>query len=351
MTKYILLLGFICANILDLNAQSTASLEIFTEEVNFEVYMDNTKQQLEIDEDADSYIIQNIPLGKHVFSFRKKHYESYTSTIKLKKAESESFDLPKLELKDNFVLETIDVQGGQYIIGDASFGPSCKPHKVKVNSFRITKYEITYEDFIVFMNYNELSPDGSFRGTPYLSAGSPIVYNDNNEFVFEANESNTNPKAAATFITFEGARAFAEWAGGRLPTEAEWEYAARGGIKKSKFIYSGSNKLDEVSWNPNNSEGAIHEVGKLKANALGVYDMSGNAAEWCSDWYSETYYMDNIFDNPTGPDTTEFKIIRGGSALTEEWQHRVGARYYYPPNLGAIYIGFRIVFDPVTIDN
>ncbi len=347
MTKFILLISFIYTGFIGIKAQSTASLSIFTEENNFEVLMDNKKQNVVFYEEEGFYSINGIPLGKHTFSFKKKHFETLSENINFTNAESQIIDLPRLEPKSDFILESVIVKGGQYTIGDKGFGPTCKPHKVKVNTFMITKYEITYEDFIVFMNKNELSSDGSFRGTPYLSGGTPIVFNDQQEFVFQANELCNSVKDAITNITYEGAKAFAEWAGGRLPTEAEWEYAARGGKKKSKYIYSGSNNIDMVSWNQFNSDSLIHEVGKLKANVLGIYDMSGNAAEWCSDWYSESYYMNNIYDNPQGPETGNQKVVRGGSFISDVSQHRVAARDYYSSESGAVDIGFRIVFEPV----
>ena len=107
----------------------------------------------------------------------------------------------------------------------------------------------------------------------------------------------------------------------RLPTEAEWEYAARGGHKSPKFqtMYSGSGTIDEVAWYKNNSEGKTHPVKSLKANSLGLYDMSGNVWELCSDWSGGTYYKDSSHNgadtvtDPQGPETGSNRIVRGGS--------------------------------------
>ena len=104
----------------------------------------------------------------------------------------------------------------------------------------------------------------------------------------------------------------------RLPTEAEWEYAARGGHKSPKVqtMYSGSGNIDEVAWYNNNSERKTHPVKSLKANSLGLYDMSGNVCEWCSDWYGETYYKDSsnngayTVTDPQGPETGSRRIMR-----------------------------------------
>ena len=110
----------------------------------------------------------------------------------------------------------------------------------------------------------------------------------------------------------------------RLPTEAEWEYAARGGHKSPKVqtMYSGSGNIDEVAWSNNNSEDKTHPVKSLKANSLGLYDMSGNVWEWCSDWYGDTYYKDcrnngaETVTDPQGPETGSYRIMRGGTCLS-----------------------------------
>ena len=110
----------------------------------------------------------------------------------------------------------------------------------------------------------------------------------------------------------------------RLPTEAEWEYAARGGHKSPKVqtMYSGSGNIDEVAWYKNNGESKTHPVKSLKANSLGLYDMSGNVWEWCSDWYGDTYYKDcrnngaETVTDPQGPETGSYRIMRGGNCLS-----------------------------------
>ena len=96
----------------------------------------------------------------------------------------------------------------------------------------------------------------------------------------------------------------------RLPTEAEWEYASRSGGRDEK--YSGGNDVERVAWYNKNSGSSTHAVGGKAANGLGIYDMSGNAREWTDDWYSDTYYADSPYKNPTGPYSGKFKTTRGG---------------------------------------
>jgi formylglycine-generating enzyme required for sulfatase activity len=105
--------------------------------------------------------------------------------------------------------------------------------------------------------------------------------------------------------------------GYRLPTEAEWEYAARGGSKSLDYIYAGSDNPDDVAWYADNSGGQIHPVGQKQPNELGLYDMSGNIWEWCCDWYAEDYYASSPANDPEGPalgPDTSLRVKRGGRA-------------------------------------
>jgi formylglycine-generating enzyme required for sulfatase activity len=132
----------------------------------------------------------------------------------------------------------------------------------------------------------------------------------------------------------------------RLPTEAEWEYAARGGQKKkAEYIYAGSNEVDEVAWYTDNTKDeGTRLVATKKANDLGLYDMSGNVYEWCSDWYGD--YDEGRKNDPKGPETGSYRVFRGGS-----WYHgaqycRVAFRLNYSPGYRDYGIGFRLASSP-----
>ena len=130
----------------------------------------------------------------------------------------------------------------------------------------------------------------------------------------------------------------------RLPTEAEWEYAARGGKNSQRFTYSGSNTLDNVGWYYLNANSRTAVIGLKKSNELGIFDMSGNAWEWCSDWQGS--YSSSIQRNPTGPASGNNKIFRGGSWFDYglgDSECRVETRYAYTPNSKVDDGGFRIV--------
>jgi sulfatase modifying factor 1 len=134
----------------------------------------------------------------------------------------------------------------------------------------------------------------------------------------------------------------------RLPTEAEWEYAARGGSKSSGFQYAGSNNLDEVAWYTSNSAGKTHAVGQKRSNELGLYDMSGNVWEWCHDWYGGDYYGKSPASDPTGPSTGSSRVLRGGSSYYIPEYCRPSYRRRISPEYTGDYIGFgfRVVVSP-----
>ena len=127
----------------------------------------------------------------------------------------------------------------------------------------------------------------------------------------------------------------------RLPTEAEWEFAARGGTKSNGYRYSGSDKIDDVAWHCNNSEFRTHPVMTKKSNELGIYDMSGNVLEWCQDFYG--FYADYKLTNPKGPDCGNCHVIRGGSVITHASHSTPSRRKPMNPVARLFDIGLRLV--------
>ena len=138
--------------------------------------------------------------------------------------------------------------------------------------------------------------------------------------------------------------------GYRLPTEAEWEFAARGGNESSGFRYAGSNEVDEVSWHTGNANGNSFEVGRKLANKLGFFDMNGNAFEWCWDFYSETYYQISAPCSPTGPQNEDSRVRRGGSFGVSGSLYGVSIRSFFTPDLRNIDNGFRLARGSVLAD-
>jgi formylglycine-generating enzyme required for sulfatase activity len=114
----------------------------------------------------------------------------------------------------------------------------------------------------------------------------------------------------------------------RLPTEAEWEYAARRGNKSRGYKYSGSNTLTDVAWYDDNASDTTHPVKQKRSNELGLYDMSGNVYEWCQDWYGYDYYSQSPSYNPAGPDSGSCRVLRGGSCSNNAMLCRVAYRNF-----------------------
>jgi len=128
----------------------------------------------------------------------------------------------------------------------------------------------------------------------------------------------------------------------RLPTEAEWEYAALGGLAASGEKFSGQQFLDDIAWYDYNSRGRTHPVGSKHPNELGIHDMAGNVWEWVGDWYDRTYYRDAPLKNPKGPRYGDERVYRGGSFESAERYCRVSLRNYAKPGYRTIYLGFRL---------
>ena len=151
------------------------------------------------------------------------------------------------------------------------------------------------------------------------------------------------------YCSWVDAQRFCEWMSTRtgkhyrLPTEAEWDWAAKGGDKSRKTKFSGSNDIDEVGWYRGNAGWQIRNVGLKKPNELGIYDMTGNVLEYCSDWFDNHYYRYSPADNPKGPDNGKDKVVRGGAIHNEAVDCRNTDRHWDEPTSRCNYNSFRVV--------
>ena len=215
--------------------------------------------------------------------------------------------------------EMVFVEGGTFIMGctdDECISNEYPQHQVTLSSFKIAKYPVTQLQWEAVMGSNASGNKGENLPVKY------ITWHDAQAFITKLNT-----------LTDKNYR---------LPTEAEWEYAARGGNKSKGYKYSGSDNIDEVAWYSGNSENKAHPVGTKKPNELDIYDMSGNVYEWCNDWAGA--YTEEPQINPQGPTTGSQRIIRGGNYHTNEWRCRVSARFAHAPSsVSRTPVGFRLV--------
>lgn len=248
-------------------------------------------------------------------------------------------------LKITLNVEYVSVAGGSFQMG-SNYEDDEKPiHSVTVNSFKISKYEITYAEFIQFLNAIKCNSDGTFNDSQYgkvtyIAGSSAATYSGSN-FYFNNNAPYAiSDKGPVMFVTWYGANAFCKWVGGRLPTEAEWEFAARGGTSSKRYVYSGSNNIAEVAYYTDNSHYHPLPVGGKQPNELGIYDMTGNVNEWCSDWYGS--YESSAQTNPYGSSTGTERIKRGGCWSDKEYNSRITKRNKENPANG-FDVGIRVV--------
>lgn len=224
-----------------------------------------------------------------------------------------------IEKNKNFrvleLLHMVEVKGGTFMMGHNGKNNDAK-HEVTLSGFYIGKFEVTQKLWSLVMDSNPSMYKGDMLPVDNVS------YDDIQVFLKKVRHLTGKEY--------------------RLPTEAEWEYVARGGNYGNEYEYSGGDIISEVAWYDDNANGKTHMVGAKSPNELGVYDMTGNVSEWCYDWYDEGYYNRSEKVNPLGPDFGITRVIRGGSFNYTRKNCRVYIRSNSIPSYRHVTYGFRL---------
>jgi formylglycine-generating enzyme required for sulfatase activity len=222
---------------------------------------------------------------------------------------------PGVPMGDPIAGEFVAIPAGEFMMGSDSGEPNEKPrHWVRITkAFEMGKYEVTQTQWNAVMGANPSNIKGDDRPVETVS------WNDVQEFLKRLNARD------------DGYRY-------RLPTEAEWEYAARAGSTADKVA-----DLDAVAWYSGNSGSETHPVGRKRANPWGLYDMLGNVWEWCADWYGADYYTSSPVEDPQGPGSGSIRVVRGASFLDGAYVPRGASRNGYGPVIRSFILGFRCV--------
>ena len=226
-------------------------------------------------------------------------------------------------------------------------------HTVYVDAFYMDVCEVTNAQYCVLLNEQGNQAEGGYTWLD-IGASACLITTSGGQFVPKSGYGD-HPVIK---VTWYGARAYAQWAGKRLPTEAEWEKTARGGLVGKRYPWGDEDpaggKCNYWGYNgPLTSEMSNLSKGRgtlpvrsFEPNGYGLYDMMGNVWEWCSDWYDSGYYSRSPESSPTGPETGDYRVVRGGSWHHDAWYCRVAYRLQIVPWYSSIRSGFRCARTP-----
>lgn len=261
--------------------------------------------------------------------------------------------------------DQIFIKGGTFLMGSSEGHPEeGPPHEVSVEPFWIDRDEVTVGEFDAFVRatgYKTEAERFGWSGVFNVETAEWGKVDGANWRHPEGPASNANPQEPVTQVSWNDAVEYAQWAVKRLPTEAEWEFAARGGLGRQPYAW-GSELRPEgrvvANWWQGHfptrntvEDGFVRRapVGTFPPNGYGLRDVAGNVWEWCADWFSEEYYANAPRRNPRGPSSGSERVMRGGSWMCSEnycSRYRVAARSHATPDTGLNNLGFRCARDP-----
>jgi formylglycine-generating enzyme len=239
----------------------------------------------------------------------------------------------------------IRIPGGVFTMGLVEGSANEKPtHQVRVKSFLMARTEVTIGQFAKFVQDTGYQTDAEKNGSARVWDGRDWVNLQGASWRHPVETCGDD--CPVGYLSWNDAAAFCAWAKMRLPTEAEWEYAAGNGGEH--LYWAGTPHdwdLDTYAWFRLNSGKQLHPVGGKKPNRFGLYDMSGNVAEWCADWFSPSFYAESTYENPQGPPSGTSRVLRGGSVYNDATRVRISYRGMHLPDRVHSAIGFRPVRD------
>jgi formylglycine-generating enzyme required for sulfatase activity len=285
-------------------------------------------------------LIKNIPVGKHRVEVRSSKMRGLADIV----LPGQGLDLVVKLLRHGELLEMVFIKGGEFMMGSNDYDNEKPVHRVKVSDFYLGKYEVTVAQYAKCVVEGACAKPSKGEKCNFDKPDRPnfpmncITWNEATTF---ANWLSMKENLSICY-DMNGAVASLPCNGYMLPTEAEWEFAARGGTKNLNYSFSGGNNLDVVGWYGDNSGDKTQPVGEKKANELGLYDMSGNVWEWVNDWYNERYYNESPLENPLGPKEGTTRISRGGSWESVSSYCRPANRLRDQPAWRIDVLGFRL---------
>ncbi len=260
--------------------------------------------------------------------------------------------------------DMVFIKGGKFKMGSDHGMPSEAPvHEVALNSYWIDKHEVTVAEFEAFVKATGFVTEGEKIGWSGVFSVSEAGWTKCDKVSWrnpDCGDKKPGPNEPVTQVSWNDAVAYAKWAGKRLPTEAEFEFAARGGLEQNEYAWGNDlrpNGKPVANWwqgtfpTRDAKEDGFNgraPVMSFPANGYGLYDVAGNVWEWTQDWYADDYYQWGKTENPTGPAKSDEKVIRGGSWLCAEnycTNYRAAGRSHSPTDSSLNNLGFRLVRD------
>jgi len=268
----------------------------------------------------------SLPEGTYKLKLSKEEHQDVEETIKIEwnKSLERNIDLPtgpppSIIGKDG--AEMLLIPAGEFQMGSNDISDA-KVHTVYLDDFYIDKYEVTNAQYKKFMDATKYKAPSYWNDSNYNAPNNPVVG-----------------------VSWNDAKAYADWAGERIPTEAEWEKSARGGLVGKQYPWGDTLTHDDANYTGTGGKDIwtyASPVGSFKPNGYGLYDMAGNVWEWCADWYDSNYYVTSPKSNPSGSASGQYRVLRGGSWVNNGGNYlRVSSRNLNAPTLIDSGLGFR----------